>query len=340
LTKAFIENNNGKIPVYGGKQDEIPIGYITDNLKEVKYFEDCLGWNREGSVGYVFYHKHKFTTNDHHRPLLVKNEFKNVINLDYIRIILQKLLFQQGFKWSKTASKEKIQKLAISIPFDEKGNIDIEVQKEIVEKYNYIDELEMKIENYKKQIEELNIDVEENGNYKTEKIGNLFKIEKGKSTYTNKFIVKNRGPFPLYSSQTTNGGVIGSINIFDYDCEAITWTTDGIHAGTVFLRNGKFSMTTHCGVLILKSNIRNVLLDYVYSYLKNNLKQFAVGEQNKRVTTTIIKPIVIPIPINSKGEFDLPTQKVFAGKYRKIEQIKQNISEELDKILNIDVSFG
>ena len=138
--------------------------------------------------------------------------------------------------------------------------------------------------------------------------------------------MKNKGDFPLYSSQTTNDGIIGYINIFDYDCKAITWTTDGVYAGTVFLRNGKFSMTTHCGLLKLKSNIKGILLDYIFSYLKNNLKKFAIGEQNKRVTSAIIKPIVIPIPINIAGEFDLSAQKEIAEKYKKIEDIKRNIS--------------
>ena len=70
ITKKFIKLHEGNIPVYGGKMKEEPIGYIEDSLKGVKYFENCLAWNREGSVGFVFWHKHKFTTNDHHRPLI------------------------------------------------------------------------------------------------------------------------------------------------------------------------------------------------------------------------------------------------------------------------------
>jgi type I restriction-modification system DNA methylase subunit len=145
LTKTFIKNNSGTIPVYGGRQDEIPIGYITDNLKDVKYFDNCLGWNREGSVGYVFYHQHKFTTNDHHRPLLIKDKFKNVLDPDYIKIVLQELLFKQGFRWSKTASKEKVQELKIELPVDEKGNISLEIQNRLSERARKIEEIKRKI---------------------------------------------------------------------------------------------------------------------------------------------------------------------------------------------------
>jgi hypothetical protein len=146
LTKTFIRNNTGEIPVYGGRQDEIPIGYIADNLKNVKYFENCLGWNREGSVGYVFYHQHKFTTNDHHRPLLIKDKYKNLIDPDYIKIALQELLFQQGFKWSKTASKEKVQELKIKMPIDENGDISLEIQNKFSERVNKIEEIKRKIQ--------------------------------------------------------------------------------------------------------------------------------------------------------------------------------------------------
>ena len=52
-----------------------------------------------------------------------------------------------------------------------------------------------------------------------------------------------------------------------------------------------------------------------------------------------VEKLSIPIPINSKGEFDLEAQKEIAEKYRKIEQIKKSISAELDKIANIEIDY-
>ena len=48
------------------------------------------------------------------------------------------------------------------------------------------------------------------------------------------YIENHKGPYPVYSSQTTNDGIFGSIDTFDFDGEYITWTTDGAKAGTVF----------------------------------------------------------------------------------------------------------
>ena len=112
----------------------------------------------------------------------------------------------------------------------------------------------------------------------------IFTTEKGKSKYTKRYFLDNSGKYPVFSSQTTGGGIIGYINSYDYDKECLTWTTDGIHAGTVFYRNGKFSMTTHCGALFLRKGVKDVDLNYVAYALSLVLKDYAVGEGNKRVT--------------------------------------------------------
>ena len=113
-------------------------------MSDVKYFENCLGWNREGSVGYVFYHKNKFTTNDHHRPMILKQEYFNVIDLNYIKIFLQQKLLSMGFRWSVTAGKEIVSSLSIDIPIDINGNFNIEAQKEIANRFLEIEKIKQK----------------------------------------------------------------------------------------------------------------------------------------------------------------------------------------------------
>ena len=89
ISKGFIDKNQGEIPVYGGKILEEPVGYVQDNLIGVKYFDNCLAWNRNGSTGYVFWHKHRFSTTDDHRPLILKPEYVDKINLDYTRYVIE-----------------------------------------------------------------------------------------------------------------------------------------------------------------------------------------------------------------------------------------------------------
>ncbi|MCR4792533.1 MAG: restriction endonuclease subunit S [Lachnospiraceae bacterium] len=56
-------------------------------------------------------------------------------------------------------------------------------------------------------------------------------------------------PYPVYSSQTKNNGLMGYYKDYLYE-NAITWTTDGANAGTVCYRAGKFYCTNVCGVLL------------------------------------------------------------------------------------------
>lgn len=165
-------------------------------------------------------------------------------------------------------------------------------------------------------------------NFKEVKISEIFLIEKWKALYTKTFINENKWDFPVYSSQTVNYWIIGSINKYDFSKNCITWTTDWIHAWTVFLRkNVFFSMTTHCWAIFIKDKYeKNILLEYIFNILKLNLKLFTIWDTNKRITSWMIKEIIFKIPIiNQNWEFDLEKQKEIAYKYEKIEKIKDRL---------------
>ncbi|MBY7856385.1 restriction endonuclease subunit S [Vibrio fluvialis] len=75
----------------------------------------------------------------------------------------------------------------------------------------------------------------------------LFKIGRGRVISQQE--LDDDGQYPVYSSQTKNNGILGYISTYDFDCQQITWTTDGANAGTVFLRQGKHNCTNVCGTL-------------------------------------------------------------------------------------------
>lgn len=170
----------------------------------------------------------------------------------------------------------------------------------------------------------------------------IFDAFLGNAKYTKTYIQNNLGEYPVYSGQTTNNGECGKTNSYDYEIEGLTWTIDG-YPGRVFYRNEKFSMTTHCGLLVLKDKLKqNLSYEYLYYVLNNHLPNFAVGEGNKRLKKTHIERDVKPIkiPIKENGNFDLQKQIEIAEKYRKIENIKKILSIEYESLknLNIDIS--
>ena len=86
------------------------------------------------------------------------------------------------------------------------------------------------------------------GEWKQVQVSDVCKIGRGR-VINKEEIALNKGFYPVYSSQTLNNGVMGCIDSYDFDGEYATWTTDGVNAGTVFYRNGKFNCTNVCGTL-------------------------------------------------------------------------------------------
>ena len=113
--------------------------------------------------------------------------------------------------------------------------------------------------------------------WKRRAVGQLFQIGRGKVT-SHEYITDHPGPFPLYSSQTENQGVMGYIDTFMFDGDYLTWTTDGAHAGTVFQRTGRFSCTNVCGTLCPKTR------------MSLGFMCMAVGAQTKRYVRLDINP--------------------------------------------------
>ena len=185
--------------------------------------------------------------------------------------------------------------------------------------------------------------MDENKNYNMKHIPlkNIFNIKKGNAKYTKKYIDQNKGEYPVYSSQTTNDGIIGKIKTFDHLGKCITYTTDGIYAGTVFYRVEKFNMTTHCGAIYLKDEYNSKInLKYVYCVLKNILRSHSVGVANKRLTLRILENVKIPIPININKLFDFSLQKKIVEKYDLIDYIQNEIKEQFSKLNDAELNLS
>ncbi len=99
-------------------------------------------------------------------------------------------------------------------------------------------------------------------NWKEYKLNQLFDITRGEVIPKNslKDIPTNEYQYPVYSSQTSNDGILGYDNKFDFNGKFLTWTTDGANAGKVFFRNGKFRCTNVCGLLYSTKNIQYINL--------------------------------------------------------------------------------
>ena len=134
------------------------------------------------------------------------------------------------------------------------------------------------------------------------KLGEVAELKRGR-VIPKTYLKDNAGKYPVYSSQTINNGEIGKINTYDFDGEFITWTTDGVNAGTVFYRKGKFSTTNICG-LIKIINTKELNYKYLFYWLSIEAKKHVYpGMGNPKLMSNQAAKIPIPIlPLSVQQE--------------------------------------
>lgn len=125
-------------------------------------------------------------------------------------------------------------------------------------------------------------------------IRDLCNITRGR-VMSKDYIRDNRGEYPVYSSQTENNGELGKISTYDYEGEYLTWTTDGANAGSVFYRDGKFSVTNVCGLLkVINNRITTKFLYYILSI--EAPKYVNAGMGNPKLMSNVMARIKVVVP--------------------------------------------
>lgn len=129
--------------------------------------------------------------------------------------------------------------------------------------------------------------------------------------------------YPVYSSQTTNNGLMGYYDEYLYK-NAITWTTDGANAGTVFFREGEFYCTNVCGVLLNDNGYANKCIAEIIGM---KAKQYVSYVGNPKLMNNVMADISIDIP-------PLAEQQKIASFLTSIDDM---IQAQDDKIRNLKI---
>ena len=130
------------------------------------------------------------------------------------------------------------------------------------------------------------------------KVSEMFRVTRGyvlaaTQTETSKTDEK---PYPVYSSQTKDKGLMGYYKDYLYE-DAITWTTDGANAGTVNYRVGKFYCTNVCGVLLSNEVKANQM---IAEALNSVAKGYVSYVGNPKLMNNVMADIVIQIPTQAE----------------------------------------
>jgi len=129
--------------------------------------------------------------------------------------------------------------------------------------------------------------------WRVESVGVISTVGRGRVISHREIALAAAPLYPVYSSQTSDNGIMGYLDTFQFDGEYITWTTDGANAGTVFHRNGRFNCTNVCGTIKLKTDnagfVSRVLAGITPPHVSRNLG-------NPKLMNDVMKRISIPLP--------------------------------------------
>lgn len=159
------------------------------------------------------------------------------------------------------------------------------------------------------------------------KVSELFRVTRGyvlaaTQTETTKTDEK---PYPVYSSQTKDKGLMGYYKDYLYE-DAITWTTDGANAGTVNYRAGKFYCTNVCGVLLSNEVKANQM---IAEALNSVAKGYVSYVGNPKLMNNVMADIVIQIPTQAEEREQL------SSFFAKLDNLITLHQRKYDKLVNI-----
>ncbi|MEO5893898.1 MAG: N-6 DNA methylase [Ferruginibacter sp.] len=335
-TKGYGNLNKGSYAVYSASN--------RDALTHINTFDfdgEFLTWSTNGFAGYIKVMTGKFSINGD-RGLLKKKD--DLVNIYYVKLVVQPLLrgLARGRKGEKGEDEftkvypSMISDIEIDMPIDENGLISESAQEEIVEKFRVIADIYDKIEEYKKRVVDLEVEILNDETVtKSFNIEDIFKIVSGNAALTKKYVDANKGSYVAYSANTKQNGEFGHISTYDHDLECIQITTNGVYAGTIFYREKhKFSINGDAKLLVPKTD--KVYYPFLVQELRSVFKTHNFNWENKP-SLHRLKNIQFALPVLEDGEIDYNTQKEIADKIEKVGEIKRLILRELDKITQANV---
>jgi len=117
-----------------------------------------------------------------------------------------------------------------------------------------------------------------------QKLSRLFTASKGSrgSELTVEYCGQNKGPYPVYSGQTEQEGVLGLIDSYEFDTgdeEYLFTTTVGAKAMTLRQVKGRFSLSQNCMIIrnlkpnVIATNFAYYFLSVVFAMKRNELSE-------------------------------------------------------------------
>ena len=343
-TRSYVHEHTGEHPLYSGNT----FGPFAQ-IDSYDYNVPALTWAIDGLAGYMMIHRSPFSATNHRGILLLKD---TNIDLEYAKYTLEPI-FRELKKGRQGDNGENeytslppfmIQSVKFAVPVDHDGEPWLEKQKEIAAGYVTLEQTKETVVEQIANLSQVSV-VPNCDEYAIEylPLSELFDTIKGKSKYTKKYGNLHSGPYPVYSASSQ--GTLTHLDTYDYDGRYMTWSTNGF-AGTILILNGKFSINGDRGILVPKNGRQDLDFDYMKFTLEPIFRELAKGRKGDngedeftKLYPSMLSDIMVPIPVDGKGNISLLLQKEIAQKFISVQNSQKEIIEKLDALISKKISM-
>ena len=256
------------------KKNDILLSNIRPYLKKV-WFSDKIG----GCSADVFVLRSKTCEPEFLYNVIASDKFINYV-----------MSGAKGVKMPR-GDKNQMESFSFSIPA-------VAEQRKISQLFQLLDERiatqNKIIEDLKKLKSAISLKMLHSDSWEQFKIKDIASIGRGRVISSIEISQQENPLYPVYSSQTSNEGIMGYLDNFMFEGEYISWTTDGANAGTVFYRNGKFNCTNVCGLLKLRNGFDTHFVSLVLS--EATKKYVSINLANPKLMNNTMGNIQIRLP--------------------------------------------
>jgi len=283
----------------------------------------------------------EFATTDHCGAIKILD---NRIDSEYLLYELRLKSDLLGFDRALRASLENMKKVTVNIPIDEKGEFDSKTQREVADRYKEIEKLKNILHDISDEIKYSEVTMNNIGETKEVRLGDerLFSIDNGKRI-RKQDINKAKGKIPVYSASKYKSEYLGFVSdkikeivpkAKKFNGKYLTVNADG-SVGKVFLREGEFYVNDIVNAIKILDG--NILEEYVLFELERILYLQGYSSWSNKLYKEKLRNIYIEIPLDAEGNFDTEKQKEIADKLMYVNELKNEIIEEINSLINTTI---
>lgn len=286
----YHERIEGNTPYVSSTSVNNGISHFVNNRNKT-LSKNVISVNRNGSVGYAFYHEYTALFSNDVRIVIPKYNSK-YSNLFLVTIISNQ---KEKYSWGYKLGLERLMAQKILLPIDNEGNPDWLFME------NFMKEIEQAV---KPEIHMNKYDITdqrdlEDVEWKEFKIHSIFKIKRGKRLVKRE---QKSGSIPYISSTAENNGIDNLINPpskMELHSNCLTIANSG-SVGTAFYHPYEFVASDH--VTVLKNEKLNSYNSQFIISILNRLKD--KYSFNREINNTRLKNEIIILPTDTKGNPD------------------------------------